>query len=197
MSIEKFAKFIKLRQTSQRELCISLNNLTYLCKILDRLISSLVHYRRMSILFPDQFLLKTKHFEVNQDREVPIVGFFIIASKRKLSAIDEFTDDEVVEFSRLVHLIRRGMSEKLNIREVYLFQNEDSAHGFHLWMFPRHDWMEYYGRKIQSVRPIMEFAEAHHTTPKIIEEIKSAVKSMKEWLSRQDLSTLSSSNPHE
>lgn len=135
-----------------------------------------------TILFPDQQLITTSHFRVEQDWEIPIPGFFIVASLRKVKSIVEFTDEEAVEFIQLTRKIRQGMRDVLHIDEVYLFQNEDSAHWFHLRMFPRHPWMEEFGRRIQSVRPIMNFAKEYMISQEVFDEVKDCVAKMKIYL---------------
>jgi hypothetical protein len=84
-----------------------------------------------------------------------------------------------MEFAKLLKFLRKGLLVKLKIKEVYLFQNEDSKFGFHLWIFPRHEWMEKFGRKIQSVRPIMNYAKENMMTPEVIDELKKNVRIMK------------------
>jgi diadenosine tetraphosphate (Ap4A) HIT family hydrolase len=113
----------------------------------------------MRILFSDAKVLQTKLINIHQDREVPIPAFFIISLNRKVRTFVEFDDDELWEFIKYMQIIRKGMLEILNIKDVYFFQNEDTEHGFHFWVFPRYDWMEKFGRKIQSVRLIMEYAK--------------------------------------
>jgi diadenosine tetraphosphate (Ap4A) HIT family hydrolase len=134
-------------------------------------------------LFPDQEILSTKNFSAHQDWEVPIVGFFIIASKNttKRSIID-FTEEEAHEFIHVAQNVRTAMNEVLGIEDVYLFQNEDSTHGFHLWIFPRHVWMEEFGRKIESVRPIMEYAKGNMNDEKTCDEVREAVTRVSEYL---------------
>ena len=100
---------------------------------------------------------------------------------RSVRSIDEFSEEEGKEFFLTLAKVRRGMRESLGIEDVYLFQNEDTDHNFHLWIFPRHDWMEKFGRKIQSVRPIMEWATQHMTDEPTIREVKDAVEIMKIW----------------
>ena len=134
------------------------------------------------ILFPNENIITTKLFTVNQDWEVPIPGFFIVAPLRKIKSIDEFTDAEAIEFIKIVKEIRKGMREILKIEEVYLFQNEDSKHGFHLWMFPRYKWMEKFGTKIQSVRPIMIYAKENMLSENIFREVKEYVEKMKKFM---------------
>ncbi len=74
------------------------------------------------------------------------------------------------------------MREVNGCDEVYLFQNEDSQHGFHLWLFPRYGWMDQYGRKIQSVRPIMEYAETMPVDDDLIAKVKRQVSLLQEHL---------------
>lgn len=135
------------------------------------------------ILFPNEHIITTKLFNVGQDWEVPIPGFFIIKPLRNIKAIDEFTDEEAAEFINLIREVRKGMRDVLKIKEVYFFQNEDTEHGFHLWVFPRHKWMEKFGRKIQSVRPIMDYAKENMLSDNVFTEVKESIKKMKEYLS--------------
>jgi len=135
------------------------------------------------ILFPNENIITTKLFNVAQDWEIPIPGFFIIAPLRKLKSIPEFSDEEAIEFINLIRKLRKGMKDVLKIEEVYLFQNEDTKHNFHLWIFPRHDWMEKFGRGIQSVRPIMNYAKENMVNDDVFKEIKNQVRKMKKYMS--------------
>ena len=135
------------------------------------------------ILFPNENIITTNLFNVNQDWEVPIPGFFIIAPLRKLKSIDEFTDEEANEFINLIRKVRKGMRDILKIEEVYFFQNEDSKHGFHLWIFPRYKWMEKFGRKIESVKPIMNYAKEKMLSDDVFKEVRENVKKMEEFMS--------------
>jgi diadenosine tetraphosphate (Ap4A) HIT family hydrolase len=135
------------------------------------------------ILFADEKVIITKHFDIHQDWEVPIPGFFIVESLRKIKSISEFSDEEAADFIHLLRKIRQGMKDVLSIDEVYLFQNEDSEHGFHLWIFPRHDWMEKYGRKIQSVRPIITYAKENLLSEEVFDEVREYVNKMKKFMS--------------
>jgi len=135
------------------------------------------------ILFKNENILTTKRFEINQDWEVPIPGFFIIAPLRKMKSISEFSGSEANEFISLICNLRKGMKDILKIDEVYFFQNEDSEHGFHLWVFPRHKWMEKFGKKIQSVRPIMNYAKENMLGNDVFKEVRESVKEMKRYMS--------------
>ena len=73
------------------------------------------------VLFPNEKIIVTEYFDIHQDWEVPISGFFIVACIRKVSSIAEFTDQETTEFIKLVKKVRQGMKEALGIKEVYFF----------------------------------------------------------------------------
>ena len=135
------------------------------------------------ILFPNENIITARYFDVHQDWEVPIPGFFIIAPLRRLKSVDKFTDEEAIEFINLIHEVRKGMRDVLKIEEVYFFQNEDTEHGFHLWIFPRHKWMEKFGRKIQSVRPIINYAKENMLSNDVFKEVKEDIKKMKKFMS--------------
>jgi len=76
------------------------------------------------------------------------------------------------------------MNDVLWIEDVYFFQNEDTEHSFHLWIFPRHKWMEKFWRKIESVRPIMKFAQKNMLDKENIENVKRAVIKMKKYFKK-------------
>ncbi len=129
--------------------------------------------------FPRAIVFQTDQFLVAQDCEIPIPGFFILSSKRGIQSMSEFTPSEEKEFAALLVRVRRGMRDVLGIQEVYFFQNEDSEHGFHVWLFPRHDWMEPFGRKIESVKPIMHHARGHLKNEVTFYEVEEAIQKMK------------------
>jgi diadenosine tetraphosphate (Ap4A) HIT family hydrolase len=110
-------------------------------------------------LFKDEEIFRSQYFTVSQDWETPIPGFYIVSPRREVESIADLTDDEAIDFVMTTRQVRRGMKEVLGIENVYLFQNEDTLHNFHLWMFPRYEWMDELGVKIQSVRKIMNYAE--------------------------------------
>jgi diadenosine tetraphosphate (Ap4A) HIT family hydrolase len=137
------------------------------------------------ILFPDEKVIATEHFDVGQDWEVPIPGFFIIAARRKIISVADFTDDEAEEFIKLLRKIRIGMRKVLKIKHVYLFENEDTSHNiFHLWLFPRHAWMKKFGKKIQSVRSIIEYAKKNMTKKQELEQVKKAAAKMRAYMEK-------------
>ncbi len=128
----------------------------------------------------DLRLMETDNFTVGQDWEVPICGFLILAAKNNnVKSITEFNTEMQHEFMSLIVKVRKLMDEILQIEEVYFFQNEDTEHGFHVWIFPRHTWMDRFGRKIESVRPIMNFAKENLWTEDNIKNIEDAINKLK------------------
>ena len=136
----------------------------------------------MTPLFPDSIIAETAYFTVAQDWDVPITGFFILSPKRTIGSVADFTKEEANSFMPLLIKVRKGMKEVLGIDDVYLFQNEDTQHNFHVWIFPRHPWMEDFGRKIQSVRPIMNYAVENFSHDQKMNEVKETVAKMKEYM---------------
>jgi diadenosine tetraphosphate (Ap4A) HIT family hydrolase len=135
-------------------------------------------------IFKGLIIFETKNFRVEQDWEVPIPGFFIVAPKKKASSIADFTEKELIEFIKITKEVRKGMRKVLRIKTVYLFQNEDSVHGFHLWMFPLYSWMEKknFGYHITLIKPSMKYAKENMMDKKTISKVKKSVEKMKKYL---------------
>lgn len=130
-------------------------------------------------------VIRTEHFDVSQDFEVPIPGFMIIASTRHLRSIDDFTEAEAAEFMRILQITRKLQREVLNIDSVYLHQEEDTSDHFHLWMLPRYEWMtEKFGRKVESVRPIMDYARNELKTDENFAQLDESTRRLKAAASR-------------
>ena len=79
-------------------------------------------------------IIKTKDFHVSQDYETPIPGFFIVATRKHMISLAEFSEEQQAEFIRLVCKLRKGMRDALGIKDVCIFQNEDTPYHFHLFM---------------------------------------------------------------
>lgn len=127
-------------------------------------------------------IVKSKYFDAHQDYEIPIPGFIIISSRRHIQSIDEFTEDERTDFIKFLCEVRSAQRKILGIDVIYLVQEEDTSHHFHVWMFPRFDWMEEkFGHKIQSVRPIMEYARENMKTEANIQAVEVAVQKLKQF----------------
>ncbi|MDD5551748.1 MAG: hypothetical protein PHI88_01105 [Candidatus Pacebacteria bacterium] len=131
---------------------------------------------------PGGSIAETKYFRAEQDYEYPIPGFVILASRRHFKSVDELTNEEREDFIYFLCKLRKAMREALGIEVVYLVQEEDTSSHFHVWLFPRYNWMEEkFGRKIESVKPIMEYARENLKTEGNIKKIEDAIGEMKKY----------------
>lgn len=131
-------------------------------------------------------ILRTKYFDAHQDFEIPIPGFIIVSTRRHIQSIDEFTEEEKNNFVEVITKVRKALRDVLKIEVVYLYQEEDTSHHFHLWIFPRYDWMEKFGKKIQSVRPIMEYAKKEMKTDENLKIVQQSLKTLRNFISDKE-----------
>ena len=135
----------------------------------------------MKKFFEDLIIYENENFDLHQDWYIPIPWFFILAAKNlENRSVSDFTEEEAYNFIDITRKIRKIMKEKLLIDDVYFFQNEDTEHWFHLWIFPRLDWMEKFWRKIESVRSIMNYAKENMFLEENIKKVKEYVEIAKE-----------------
>ena len=137
---------------------------------------------------PGGLIAESVHFTAGQDYEIPISGFVIVASKRHIQSIDEFTESEQKDFIEFLCRVRKALREALGVKVVYLIQEEDTSSHFHVWMFPRYGWMrEKFGAKIESVRPIMEYARKHLKTSENLGEVAATTEKLRHYLENKFL----------
>ncbi|HYD03622.1 MAG TPA: hypothetical protein VEC16_04960 [Alphaproteobacteria bacterium] len=133
---------------------------------------------------------ETKNFDVQQDYEIPIPGFMILATKKHLKGIENFSKSEREEYIEFLFNIRKAMTNALKVKYVYFVQEEDSitkSSHFHVWIFPRYKWMDKFGQGIKSVRPIMEYSRNEMKDRKNIKKIKDdCIKIKKELYKLQN-----------
>lgn len=128
-------------------------------------------------------ILDSKYFDARQDYEIPIPGFIILTSKRHLQSVDEFSEKEQLDFIKSLCRLRLALREVLGIKVVYLIQEEDTSDHFHVWLFPRYNWMtKKFGQKIESVRPIMEYARENLKTTSSLKKVNTAIQELKQFL---------------
>ena len=110
--------------------------------------------------------------------------FFVVSTKKQYSSILEIEDSILQEIVLIMKKVRQWMKEILNIDIVYIFQNEDSTHWFHIWMFPKHNWMKSFKNKIEWVKDIMNYAEENMTTQEQVQKVNNAILVMKAYLAK-------------
>ncbi|MDM5331676.1 diadenosine tetraphosphate hydrolase [Neobacillus sp. CF12] len=124
-------------------------------------------------------ILETEYFHAHQDVAYPIEGLVILASKRHVKCLDELTDEERLDYINVMTRIREAQRRVLGIEYVYYFYNEDTTHHFHTWMVPRYDWMNEFGRSVESIRPVLLHARNHKNTIENNQRVMSAIEALK------------------
>lgn len=129
-------------------------------------------------------VIETEHFHAHQDVAYPIKGLIILASKRHIKCFDELTEAEKLDYINLLIKIRKAQREVLGIEYVYYFYNEDTTHHFHTWMVPRHEWMNEFGRSVESVRPVLLHARNNMNGEENIKEVINAIHALGKELNK-------------
>jgi diadenosine tetraphosphate (Ap4A) HIT family hydrolase len=96
--------------------------------------------------------------------------------------MDELSDSESNELMSLLRRIRAAQRSYLGIEHVYYFYNEDTSHHFHVWMVPRYEWMQQFGRSVQAVRPSLLFSRDHMATSENLAEVQRCVATLRKAL---------------
>jgi len=134
-----------------------------------------------------EIVAETKYFVVDQDYEIPIPGFMILASKKHIKGIEDFSKEQRIEFIELLYKIRKAIKEVLGIDYVYIIQEEDSikkSSHFHVWLFPKYDWMKRIGEGVQFTRQIMEYARKNMKTKDNLDNVKKAALKIKQYFKK-------------
>lgn len=120
-------------------------------------------------------------WRIVQDTENPIVGFFVIGSKRHFRTLAEMNEDETRRLLPLILETRRVMAEVLGIKKVTLIQEDGpEAMHFHPWLFPWHPWMdEIEGRETEKIRAVMKFSRETMRTQQNIQNVNMALEKAK------------------
>jgi diadenosine tetraphosphate (Ap4A) HIT family hydrolase len=123
------------------------------------------------------FIHESENFNVIQDWIVPIPGFMVIQSKRHITGVGEFTEQEYKEFSTFLYEVRKAMKDVLDIRTVYLIQEEDSVH-FHVWLLPVYDWME---KGIANARKNCYYSRDNMNTEENMKKVNECIQKLKDY----------------
>ena len=140
-----------------------------------------------SIDVPLGILIKTNNFVAVQDIETPIPAFIVITSKKHIKSILDLNKEEYDELMDLTYKIRKAMSILEDIKDVSIIQKELAPH-FHLWLFPRYDWMinnELIGLgdgRLSDISKIIDYSRKNHKNDEYINKTKEYFEVLKEEL---------------
>ena len=135
-------------------------------------------------IISNELIYEGKHFEVRQDYEIPIQGFFVIGSKRHIIGFADFNEAEKKEFIEIICKLRKVMKKTLKIDFVEYLCREDvikskiNPSHFHIALLPKYKWME----KLPNVIQILNYAKKNMKTKKNIDKIKQQALKMKKRL---------------
>ncbi|WP_281486484.1 HIT family protein [Lysinibacillus sphaericus] len=132
-------------------------------------------------------LIETDYFHAHQDIAYPIKGLVIVASKRHIHCLDELNNDEKLNYIHLLTKIRQAQREVLGIAYVYYFYNEDTTHHFHIWMVPRYEWMNAFGRSVESLRPVLLHARKNMNNEEHEKEVRDSIKLLRDSIKNRSL----------
>ncbi len=127
-----------------------------------------------------------KYFEVRQDYELPIAGFFIIASKRHIVGFADFSEEEQKEFIKILCKLRKVMKDKLKIRYIEIFMRESTIESkkapshFHLGLLPKHKWM----KKLNNTREIIDYAKEKRNNKVNLQKVKKYANKAKKYMNK-------------
>ncbi|TDL54357.1 diadenosine tetraphosphate hydrolase [Paenibacillus dendritiformis] len=127
-------------------------------------------------------IAETEHFHAHQDVAYPIPGLVIVAAKRHFYGLDEMTAEERSNYITFVHNIRTVQRQQMQIESVYYFYNEDTTHHFHLWMVPRYEWMQAFGRSVESLRPVLRHARAERNDEANRQHVLEGIETLRQGL---------------
>ena len=131
-------------------------------------------------------VVETDYFHAHQDVAYPIKGLIILASKRHIKCFDELTDAERIDYINLLSEIRKAQRKVLGIEYVYYFYNEDTTHHFHTWMVPRYEWMQEFGRSVESVRPVLLHARRNMNDEENVKEVMAAIELLRNEFKKEN-----------
>ena len=132
---------------------------------------------------PGGVIYSSKHFSINQDCEIPIIGFIIISTNRHIQSIDEFTNEEKAEYIGLLASTRKALREVLDVQSIFVIQVENQEHHFHTCLLPiTEDMRERFGTGFSAVKPYMEYARKNLIIKKNLKQIDNSICKMRDYL---------------
>ncbi len=120
---------------------------------------------------------ENERFTLSQDWELPIEGFMVVSPKRCVEKFDDLTEEERKEIFEITHktiniLRKNNICERFNI----VFEEKENRH-FHIWIMPRHKWMEeLVGDIIDHIGILFDYAKENFRTEETYQSIQNITK---------------------
>ena len=122
-------------------------------------------------------------FVVSQDWELPIAGFIVVSPKRHIENMSDLSDEEREKAFNLTNEIikilkKHNVCDRFNV----IFEEKSGRH-FHIWVMPRHKWMqELVGGITKNIGRIFEYATENLKTKEHFDKIKEISNKLREEL---------------
>ncbi len=138
-------------------------------------------YANHEFELPCGMAYENDNFTLSQDWELPIEGFFVVAPKRHVEKFEELSREERIELFDIVDKTVKILREnKICDRFDIIFEEKENRH-FHVWIMPRHKWMEeLVDDIIDEVGVILSFAKNNFRNDDVYKRIKDIVLIVKE-----------------
>jgi diadenosine tetraphosphate (Ap4A) HIT family hydrolase len=121
------------------------------------------------------------NFTLSQDRELPIVGFFVISPRKHIEKLNELSEQERNEMFSIINTVIK-IEKDNNICKDFnvIFYEKDKIH-FHVRIMPRHERMSKICNNItQNIGLIFDYAKKNFRTENIYNKINETVKITRE-----------------
>ena len=124
---------------------------------------------------------ENEKFNMSQDWELPIKGFFIVSPKRHIEKLCELTEIEINEMFQIVNKTANILREnKICERFDYIFEEKENKH-LHVWILPRYDWMNEISKDIiDNIGLIFDYAKKNFRNSETYTEIDRITEIVKE-----------------
>ena len=137
-------------------------------------------YGKHEFELPCGMAYENENFTLSQDWELPIEGFMVVSPKRCVEKFADLTEKERIEIfditNKTIEILRENkICDRFNI----VFEEKENRH-FHIWIMPRHKWMEeLVGDIIDNIGVIFEYAKENFRNEVTYENIKKITNIIK------------------
>ena len=140
-------------------------------------------YAKHEFSLPCGMIYENNSFTLSQDRELPIIGFFVIAPKRHIETLNELLAEERNEMFWIINEVIK-ISKENNICDKFniIFEEREKKH-FHVRIMPRHERMSKICSDItENIGIIFDYAKKNFRNENIYNQIEKAVDIIKNQL---------------
>ncbi len=130
-------------------------------------------YAKGEFSLPCGMAYEDELFTLSQDWELPIEGFMVVSPKRCCECFNELSSDEQIKIMEIVNktiniLKENNVCDRFNV----VFEEKKDRH-FHIWIMPRHKWMEdLVGDIIDHIGEVFDYAKDNYRNDEVYSNIE-------------------------